>query len=368
CTIRKDEFKFNDDLGRNPILCPFQACNNPTLIAKNYYYHGYLAPQICLCPDNPFDTCYCPIDFPAHYHDDGEYRCDSCLMKKTCACNNHDAFSEANRKEDGTFGYTRSYCRVCRPWAWGDVRRDEYEHWVRTCDCYYYDTELGTEPPLGASCEVAIDLWRGYGHFWDLYDIEPVDFSFPAYMPKTCECNPFVVPLMEESNEICSYCRQVRSCFCSAFVTAFGIPFPVNCQFCRPDLHYHIPYQSDNDDDNDDSNDSDSSSSDSDSDSDSDDSGYHSTDSTDDDSLHSQDTDDFFYGTSNNALSAELDNAVYEALNGTYTASIVRSPSPWSDTWIANGFQHPLSLDPACVFSRPASPMQQPYVPFSEFL
>src|SRR5690606_24500092 len=71
----------------------------------------------------------------------------------------------------------------------------------------------------------------------------------------------------------------------------------------------------------------------------SDDSGYYSSISTD--SLHSQDSDDFFYGTTSNTMAVELDNAVCEALNGTYTANIVRSSSPWSDTWIANRFQHP---------------------------
>src|SRR5690606_2094671 len=113
-----------------------------------------------------------------------------------------------------------------------------------------------------------------------------------------------------------------------------------HCQFCEPFLYYHTPdYNDDDSNDSDDSNDGpDDSNSDSgdsdDSDDDDNDSGYHSSFSDhSDDTLSTQDTNDYFYNSTPNELIFDMEDVVYDTLNGTYTASIVRSPSPWSDNW-----------------------------------
>jgi len=376
CTILKEDFFAinNWPVGRDPELCPFQACNNATLIEKNYTYYGYPAPFVCLCPDNPFDSCYCHLDRPASYHDDGEYRCDTCFLKKTCYCNGYNAYDDAYRKEDGTFGYTRSVCRNCKPYIWGDVDQEEYEHWVGTCDCFIQGRHLvmGEEPEFGASCRVAINLWKGYGPFWDLYDITPEEFDFPPYIPYTCTCNYFVVPLMEDSNSVCSHCRQVRYCFCKAFKDRFGIYFNIHCQFCEPSLYYHTPdYNDDDSDDSDDSNDGpdDSNSDSDDTDDDDNDSGYHSSFSDhSDDTLSTQDTDDYFYNSTTNELIFDMEDVVYDTLNGTYTASIVRSPSPWSDNWYFNRPQYQKPRRHSSPPIHSPSPFQLSPKSFGEYL
>src|SRR5690606_15100952 len=83
-------------------------------------------------------------------------------------------------------------CRRCKPHAWGDVERYEWEHYSGQCDCDSF-TFTGM---LNActSCPVANDIQNETGQFYEDTFFEDVHNRERPYLLPTCECDPRAVP------------------------------------------------------------------------------------------------------------------------------------------------------------------------------